>query len=146
MGDWRLNSYLVVAFGCVFAVTLVIGIVTGDATAIVAAVIVLVAAFAADAGRQGMEHLRSTRAHLRRQGRVAQKRRIAELEAATGVPVLTQGECAQCHKPLIAGAKYCSYCQTPVQPFAIAAVCGRCGCRNLDDARFCGECGLPLHA
>ena len=146
MGGWRLNTYLVVAFGCVFAVTLIIGIMTDDAAAIIAAVIVLLAAFAADAGRQGIEQLRATREHLSQRERIAQKRRIAELEAATGIPVLTEGECAQCHKPLIAGAKYCSYCQTPVQPLSIAVVCARCACRNPEDARFCGECGWPLYA
>lgn len=146
MGGWRLNTYLVVAFGCVFAVTLIIGIVVGDATAIIAAVILLLAAFAADAGRHGMAHVRSAREQLSRRERIAQKRRIAELEVATGVPVLTQGECAQCHKPLIASANYCSYCQAPIRPVPIAVVCAQCGCRNLDDARYCGECGRPLHA
>ncbi len=73
---------------------------------------------------------------------LALRRRIAQLEAEQGIPLATEGACAQCGQPLIAGARFCSYCKWPTQ--RMAQVCERCGTRNAPDAVWCGACGTEL--
>lgn len=67
---------------------------------------------------------------------------IARLEAEQGIPLITDGACPECGKPLIAGAHYCSYCKAPTP--RVARVCALCGTRNAGDAIWCGACGLAL--
>lgn len=77
--------------------------------------------------------------------RAGNKRRIAELEAAQGIPVLTDGECPDCGAQLLADAKYCSQCRaTLADTLPEARICDNCQTRNLDDAIYCGECGATL--
>lgn len=73
---------------------------------------------------------------------IALQRQIAKLEAAQGIPLMTEGKCPQCGKPLIAGAHFCSYCKAPTPRTALA--CAVCGARNAGDAIWCGACGAPL--
>lgn len=86
---------------------------------------------------------RLARLRGRRARRALEMRRsIARLEAEQGIPLLTDGACANCGKPLIAGAHYCSYCKAPTKH--AAQVCDHCGTRNAGDAIWCGTCGSPL--
>lgn len=78
----------------------------------------------------------------RQQEALATRRRIAQLEAEQGIPLVTEGTCPQCGKPLLAGAHFCSYCKTPTARTAL--VCAVCGTRNAGDAIWCGACGAPL--
>lgn len=73
---------------------------------------------------------------------LALRRNIARLEAEQGIPLLTEGACPDCGKPLIAGAHYCSYCKAPTPRTAHA--CALCGTRNAGDAIWCGACGAAL--
>lgn len=70
------------------------------------------------------------------------RRNIARLEAEQGIPLLTDGTCAHCGKPLIADARFCSYCKAPTR--RADRICDDCGTRNAGDAAWCGECGSPL--
>lgn len=73
------------------------------------------------------------------------RRRIAELEAAAGIPVAAVGTCPACGAPLLAGAKFCSSCRASLVAAAPAPrICSHCQTRNLDDATYCGECGERL--
>ena len=79
----------------------------------------------------------------RRQRALALRREIARLEAAQGIPRLTDGACASCGQPLIADARFCSYCKAPTE--RTARVCDKCGTRNAGDAAWCGACGAALN-
>ncbi len=49
-------------------------------------------------------------------------------------------ECANCHSPLQAGAKFCAECGTPMQQH-----CTNCNASLSPGAKFCAECGTPAH-
>jgi membrane protease subunit (stomatin/prohibitin family) len=51
-------------------------------------------------------------------------------------------ECANCHSPNAAGAKFCASCGTSLAPPTVA--CAECGTENPAGARFCANCGQPL--
>ena len=82
------------------------------------------------------------RRERRRRRVLAMQRRIAKLEAEQGIPLMTEGACPQCGKPLLASAHFCSYCKAPTPRTAL--VCAVCGTRNAGDAMWCGACGAPL--
>ena len=84
----------------------------------------------------------ANRRERRRQQALAVQRRIIKLEAEQGIPLMTEGKCPNCGKPLIAGAHFCSYCKAPTP--RMAHVCTVCGTRNAYDATWCGACGTPL--
>lgn len=71
-----------------------------------------------------------------------QQRRISELESELGILPQTDGECRICHKPLQAGAQFCTYCRAPVKEQA--RVCPACGAAALPDGQFCPKCGAEL--
>lgn len=88
-----------------------------------------------------------TRKKRRALNLAATRRRTAELEAALGMPLYTDGVCPTCEAPLLLGAEFCSQCgQRLAMPQAHGAICDTCQTRNLDGARFCGACGSPLRA
>jgi hypothetical protein len=79
----------------------------------------------------------------RRSDQALQQADIALLEAELGLPVTMVGECWSCHKPLAAGAKFCTYCgKMAEQP--TAKVCATCQTRNPLDGVYCSECGKRL--
>lgn len=84
----------------------------------------------------------SGRRARRQREALAVQRRIAKLEAERGIPLVTEGACPNCGKPLISGAHFCSYCKAPTPRTAL--VCAACGTRNAGDAIWCGACGTPL--
>ncbi|MFQ9736588.1 MAG: zinc ribbon domain-containing protein [Christensenellaceae bacterium] len=45
----------------------------------------------------------------------------------------------KCGTRLLAGAKFCSECGTPVE-----TLCPKCGAKLLENAKFCPECGEKL--
>jgi membrane protease subunit (stomatin/prohibitin family) len=49
-------------------------------------------------------------------------------------------ECANCHSPVAAGAKFCAECGTPVQKH-----CTNCNASLAPAAKFCAECGTPAN-
>ncbi len=77
-----------------------------------------------------------------RRAALADRLRIAELEAELGVLPPTDGTCPKCARPLQFGASYCAYCGTPVRERP--RVCPRCAATTLPDARWCPYCGAPL--
>ncbi len=60
--------------------------------------------------------------------------------APTGGAVV---DCANCHSPNPAGAKFCSNCGTAIAP-PKAAHCTQCGTAAAPGAKFCGSCGASL--
>lgn len=101
-----------------------------------------VAVIAATALAWYLIHWLSHRRERRRRQVLAMQRRIAKLEAEQGIPLMTEGACPQCGKPLLTGAHFCSYCKAPTPRTAL--VCATCGTRNAGDAIWCGACGTPL--
>lgn len=91
--------------------------------------------------RYSLKHIARLRGRRERQA-LEMRRSIARLEAEQGIPLLIDGTCANCGKPLIADAHYCSYCKAPTEH--AAQICDRCGTRNASDAVWCGACGAPL--
>lgn len=67
---------------------------------------------------------------------------IAQMESDLGMAPATDGSCANCGKPLQAGAQFCGYCRTPVAPRP--KVCSSCATLALPDAKWCPKCGAPL--
>jgi membrane protease subunit (stomatin/prohibitin family) len=49
-------------------------------------------------------------------------------------------ECANCHSPVQAGAKFCAECGTPMQKH-----CSNCNASLAPAAKFCAECGTPAN-
>jgi membrane protease subunit (stomatin/prohibitin family) len=49
-------------------------------------------------------------------------------------------ECANCHSPVAAGAKFCAECGTPTQKH-----CTNCNASLAPSAKFCAECGTPAN-
>jgi membrane protease subunit (stomatin/prohibitin family) len=49
-------------------------------------------------------------------------------------------ECANCHSPVQAGAKFCAECGTPMQKH-----CTNCNASLSASAKFCAECGTPAN-
>jgi membrane protease subunit (stomatin/prohibitin family) len=49
-------------------------------------------------------------------------------------------ECANCHSPVAAGAKFCAECGTPMQKH-----CTNCNASLAPSAKFCAECGTPAN-
>lgn len=72
----------------------------------------------------------------------ARLQRIATMEGELGILPSTEGECANCHKPLQAGAEFCAYCGAPVAP--ALRLCPNCHARTFPDAKWCPECGAAL--
>lgn len=72
------------------------------------------------------------------------EREIAKLEGELGILPLAEGTCANCHRPLQAGAEFCAYCGTPVA--LPLQVCSACGARTFPDAEWCPKCGAALQA
>ena len=78
-----------------------------------------------------------------RRGRpILLKKHVSELEAAARLPLAIEGTCGSCGKPLISGAKFCSYCHA--EAHLVDSICAACGTRNAPDARWCGACGAAL--
>ena len=67
---------------------------------------------------------------------------IAQMESELGMTPATDGSCANCGKPLQAGAQFCAYCRTPVAPRP--KVCPSCASLALPDAAWCPKCGASL--
>jgi Double zinc ribbon len=89
--------------------------------------------------------MRDNHNHQQRENRGSQQTRIKELEGELGLPVVMVGECWNCHKPLAADAKFCTYCgKSSEKP--TAKVCKRCQTRNPLDGVYCIECGKKLPA
>ena len=53
----------------------------------------------------------------------------------------TNGACAQCGTPTVAGAKFCRGCGA-----SLAATCASCGTPFATDSKFCRRCGSPVGA
>jgi hypothetical protein len=83
-----------------------------------------------------------------RQARIAARQQrpfhIAQMEAELGITPPTEGTCANCGKPLQAGAQFCSYCRAPVTPRP--KVCPACATVAQPDAQWCPKCGAALSA
>lgn len=80
-----------------------------------------------------------------RRGRASTRAlKIAHLEAELGMLPGAEGQCAQCHRPLQAGATYCEYCGEPVT--ATPRVCPKCATVSAPDAQFCPNCGTLFTA
>ena len=62
---------------------------------------------------------------------------VKEMSAANGGG--TASLCPKCGTRLLAGAKFCSECGTPVE-----TLCPKCGAKLLENAKFCPECGEKL--
>lgn len=67
---------------------------------------------------------------------------IAQMESELGMTPATDGSCANCGKPLQAGAQFCAYCRTPIAPRP--KVCPSCASLALPDAAWCPKCGASL--
>lgn len=64
--------------------------------------------------------------------------------ADTGAPEeRTQPRCAHCGTALPEGAKFCPGCGKSVSAPRVCPVCG--ASPAVEDAKFCAECGAPLH-
>lgn len=75
---------------------------------------------------------------------LAERSELAELEAAAGIALLTDGSCTRCGAELLAGARYCSQCRAEVVSPSRPRICPGCATRNLDNAVFCAACGDPF--
>lgn len=97
--------------------------------------------------RSLLEDIRARKLHrLEAEHRLAlaERHRLAELEAAAGIALLTEGTCVQCGAELLAGAHYCSSCRAEVIAPGRPRICETCATRNLDHALYCAECGEPF--
>lgn len=86
----------------------------------------------------------AVRLGTRRTRLIEAKSKTARLEAEMGVPLM-EGleECKECGKPLVAGAKFCSYCRA-LTTQTLRGICTTCGTRNQPDALWCSQCGGSL--
>jgi|GEM_PF-5952694 flagellar biosynthesis protein FliQ len=82
--------------------------------------------------------------NAKEQKALLRKRKLAEAEAAAGIPLITDGTCHACGAPLLLGAKFCSQCRAAQQEIPMPRLCPKCATRNLDDAIYCAECGADL--
>ena len=89
----------------------------------------------------------SAQAHIAAD-QVAEKLRavdqVADFDAHAQHNMSAGGQCASCHAPLAAGAKFCAGCGKPV---VIAAAqkqfCTGCGVQLAAGSKFCSGCGQP---
>jgi hypothetical protein len=70
------------------------------------------------------------------------KRRQAEAEAGEGIMLPTEGTCRTCHRPLLMGAEYCTYCRESVKERP--RICPECYTRALPDSIWCPSCGSQI--
>lgn len=137
-----LFALLLLGVGIVSALWLVFGfwvIVTP-----LSAVIILLSVAVAKALIEDTRARKVRRLEAERRARLAEKRHLAELEAAAGIELMVDGTCGSCGAPLLAGARYCSQCRAKTALALKPRICATCATRNLDDAVYCAECGEPL--
>jgi Double zinc ribbon len=84
----------------------------------------------------------STYPATRRQARLQQRLRTAQLEADVGILPPTDGTCESCGKPAQIGADFCAYCGRPLRPRP--RICSACATVAAPDAAFCPRCGTRL--
>lgn len=53
-------------------------------------------------------------------------------------------ECPHCHKSINSDNKFCSYCGNDTTVTSIQIVCSKCGGKNTEGVKFCGQCGSSL--
>ena len=75
--------------------------------------------------------------------RLWHKARIGQLEAENGIPVsLDERKCPSCLRPLVVGAKFCTFCGRNLLPDR--RQCPKCHTRIPDGGNFCPECRTEI--